>query len=166
MSKFLTLIISFTFILLFSSVANAPDVPQSKLPQQEQCHALNAYYEARSEGIKGMMAVIKVVNNRVKASGYPSTPCGVIFQRKQFSWTHQQSYRAIDALLMGDITGLNAREIQAYNTALILAYSSDLELSKVLPEAALYYHTRDVRPAWSNTFKRIKVLGVHIFYSK
>jgi spore germination cell wall hydrolase CwlJ-like protein len=162
MKQFLILALS----LFLGSFSYAPNVPQSKLPQQEQCHALNAYYEARSEGIKGMMAVIKVVNNRVKASGYPSTPCGVIFQRKQFSWTHQQSYGAIDALLMGDTTGLNTKEVQAYNTALILAYSSDLELSKVLPEAALYYHTRDVRPVWSKSFKRIKVLGVHIFYSK
>jgi spore germination cell wall hydrolase CwlJ-like protein len=155
MKQFLILALS----LFLGSFSYAPNVPQSKLPQQEQCHALNAYYEARSE-------VIKVVNNRVKASGYPSTPCGVIFQRKQFSWTHQQSYGAIDALLMGDTTGLNTKEVQAYNTALILAYSSDLELSKVLPEAALYYHTRDVRPVWSKSFKRIKVLGVHIFYSK
>jgi N-acetylmuramoyl-L-alanine amidase len=162
MKQFLILALS-SFL---GSFAYAPDVALSKLPQQEQCHALNAYHEARSEGIKGMMAVIKVVNNRVKAKGYPSTPCGVIFQRKQFSWTHQQSYGAINALLMGDTTGLNAREVQAYNTALILAYSSDTELSKVLPEAALYYHTKDVRPVWSNGFKRIKVLGVHIFYSK
>lgn len=51
------------------------------------CQALNAYHEARGEDQDGEIAVMWVVKNRVESSRWPNNPCGVIYQRFQFSWT-------------------------------------------------------------------------------
>ena len=52
------------------------------------CLALNVYFEARSEPINAQFAVAEVTMNRVNSDAYPDTVCEVVWQRKQFSWTH------------------------------------------------------------------------------
>src|SRR5262245_51695399 len=50
------------------------------------CLARNVYFEARGEIELGQYAVAEVTMNR-KASGlYPNTVCGVVYERKAFSW--------------------------------------------------------------------------------
>ncbi len=48
-----------------------------------RCMALNLYWEARSEGREGMVAVGWVVLNRVAYAKYPNTICEVIQQGGQ-----------------------------------------------------------------------------------
>ncbi len=50
--------------------------------------ACNIYFEARNESYEGMMAVVAVTMNRVDAAMYPATVAEVVWQYKQFSWTH------------------------------------------------------------------------------
>jgi len=50
--------------------------------------ACNIYFEARSESIEGMMAIVAVTMNRVASPNYPNTVHEVVWARKQFSWTH------------------------------------------------------------------------------
>lgn len=61
------------------------DVPVENR-DQVACVALAIYYEARGEKPKGQQAVGSVVMNRSRDKRYPATPCGVLFQRKQFSF--------------------------------------------------------------------------------
>lgn len=161
--KLFVLLIWFWMLL---PLAQSPQVPLELVPQQEQCQAINIYFEARGESLSGKYAILEVVNNRVKSKGYPSTPCGVIFQRKQFSWTHQQSYDRIQSLLLGDTTGLNQKELHAYNEALLITYTTDNTRLKVLPNGVLFYHASSAKPDWSKDMKKVKVLGLHIFYRK
>jgi hypothetical protein len=57
---------------------------------EDDCMALATFKEARGEPIIGQAAVIKVILNRMKHREFPSTACGVVFQRTvkvcQFSW--------------------------------------------------------------------------------
>ncbi len=53
-----------------------------------RCLALNIYFEARSEPIEGQLAVAFVTVNRMQSRRYPNTLCGVVWQKRQFSWTH------------------------------------------------------------------------------
>ena len=65
------------------------------------CLALNVYFEARGEPLDGQYAVAEVTMNRVASGRYPSTVCGVVYQkgwdplRKRqvgaFSWTEYES---------------------------------------------------------------------------
>ena len=161
--KLVVLLIWFWMLL---PLAQSPQVPLELIPQQEQCQAVNIYFEARGESLSGKQAILEVVNNRVKAKGYPSTQCGVIFQRKQFSWTHQQPYDRIQSLLLGDTTGLNQKELHAYNEALLIAYTEENARLKVLPSGVLFYHASSAKPDWRKDMKKVKVLGLHIFYRK
>lgn len=82
MKKLLTYL-AFSITTLLSTPALADT-------QQIECLARNAYFEARGEGRAGIEAVTHVVINRTKQPKWPSTPCGVVYQRTrgscQFSW--------------------------------------------------------------------------------
>ena len=52
------------------------------------CLSLNIYFEARNQSIKGMALVAEVTINRVRHPDWPSRVCEVVWQNKQFSWTH------------------------------------------------------------------------------
>ena len=52
------------------------------------CMTANIYHEARGESIKGQYAVAHVTMNRVHHEQFPDTVCEVVFQPKQFSWSH------------------------------------------------------------------------------
>lgn len=57
-----------------------------------ECATLNAYFEARGEGMDGMRAVTHVVVNRKLSSRFPSSLCEVVMQggevrhQCQFTW--------------------------------------------------------------------------------
>jgi spore germination cell wall hydrolase CwlJ-like protein len=60
-------------------------------PDAVDCLALALYWEAKTEGPEGMLAVASVVLNRVAHPQFPSTVCGVVKQGGerppcQFSW--------------------------------------------------------------------------------
>ena len=82
-------------------VAAAMMAPPTVDPKQHNCLALNIYHEARGERVEGQIAVAHVTMNRVNHEKWPSTICEVVYQPKQFSWTHdkcskQDSYVALD----------------------------------------------------------------------
>jgi hypothetical protein len=51
------------------------------------CLARNIYFEARGEGSRGQYAVAAVTLNRVRDKRWSDGICGVVYQKKQFSWT-------------------------------------------------------------------------------
>lgn len=82
-SRLLMILVSSSFLL---SLAQASALV--KMDKETQCLALNIYYEARGEPLNGQFAVAAVTMNRVKSYKYPNTVCAVVWQRRQFSWTH------------------------------------------------------------------------------
>ena len=80
----LALSVTLTATLQAKSINDSPQV-QKLSSKQIECLVLNAYFESRGQGVKGMQAVTWVVLNRTKHLSYPSTPCAVIAQPKQFS---------------------------------------------------------------------------------
>jgi N-acetylmuramoyl-L-alanine amidase len=64
---------------------SAPDAGTREL----ECLATGVYFEAKSEPLAGQLAVGQVIANRAASGGrFPSTYCGVLFQRGQFSFVH------------------------------------------------------------------------------
>lgn len=124
-----------------------------------KCMALNNYYEAATEGITGMKAVSQVVLNRMDEIGFPSTACGVIYQKNsyvcQFSWTCQKkSLPKLDY------------ESNAWRNAVIAAKQVYLDRQTVKGlEDALFYHATYVNPKWKKV-KKVGKVGSHIFYAK
>ena len=76
-------------LLAFVSEKTLADATLSpKEAREMRCLALNIYFEARSEPTGGQLAVAFVTMNRVQSRRYPSSICGVVWQKRQFSWTH------------------------------------------------------------------------------
>lgn len=120
------------------------------------CLALNIFFEARSEPLEGQLMVAEVTINRVNSDRFPDTICEVVWQDKQFSWTHdgihdnpnRMSY--LDQLAWKKIKEL-AEEI--------------LRHPEILPNTgATYYHAYYVNPYWSEDFNLLGRVGSHLFY--
>lgn len=145
------------------AVANAPDSSLRPVIRSEsvehmattikqiKCLALNVYHEARGENLVGQIAVAHVTINRVKHDYFPNTVCSVVWQRKQFSWTH-------------DKYSDRPRNKDAWITALDVA---DLVYNDHVDDptgGALFYHAKWVRPVWRHRMDYFKTIGVHKFY--
>jgi spore germination cell wall hydrolase CwlJ-like protein len=115
-----------------------------------ECLALAIYFEARSEPVAGQIAVAEVVYNRVIDHRFPDTVCDVVWQRKQFSWTH-------------DGKSDKPKDKQTYKEIYVLAKAIQ---NGILFEGhgATHYHADYVAPYWRKDLTLIKKVGKHMFY--
>ena len=61
-----------------------------------ECLAVGIYFESKSEPLAGQLAVGEVIANRANSNGrFPSTYCGVLFQRGQFSFIRGRSLPSV-----------------------------------------------------------------------
>ena len=148
-------------LLLLPSVAIT--AKQTKVISSHECLTANIFFEARGESTDGMKAVAKVTMNRVKSKKYPSSVCKVVFQKKQFSWTHQQNWDRIVMVMQGQV---QKKDLQAYQKSATIAKEA-VKGQLLIPQlsSSLWYHASYVKPKWSTRLKRVAKIGVHIFYA-
>ena len=126
----------------------------------KSCLARAIYFEARSESQLGQLAVATVILNRSKATNYPSSICGVVYQGASRPNACQFSF-ACDGLSDMPETG---RAWEAALAVTALALSDDQPVRSVA--AATFYHADYVTPGWSKSMNRLTKIGRHIFYSQ
>ena len=118
--------------------------------QNIACLARNVYFEARGEPEAGQYAVAEVTMNR-KASGlHGKTVCGVVYERKAFSWT------SIDAL--------PEPEPEAWSRAQQIAEEVYYGRHQPVLNGARFFHATYVKPEWAGERRRVARIGSHIFY--
>jgi len=122
--------------------------------QQLYCAAQNVYFESRGEPDLGQMAVTQVVLNRVESRKWPDSICGVIWQDKQFSWTHDGKS---DTIRVGN-------KINRHAWMKSVFYSVMAMIEDDITNGATHYHSTSVEPYWINDMKQTAVIGNHIFY--
>ena len=116
-----------------------------------ECLADAIYFEAKSEPLAGQLAVGQVIANRAKSSGrFPSSYCGVVYQRSQFSFVRGHSMPYI------------SRASQDWRDAVAIARIVDQKLHPSPMGKALFFHARRVSPGWR--MARVGTLGNHVFY--
>jgi len=116
-----------------------------------ECLATGIYFESKSEPLAGQLAVGKVIANRSKSGGrFPSSYCGVLFQRGQFSFVRGHSLPSVP------------RSSRQWQTAVAIAKIVDLGLKDSAVGNALFFHARYVSPGWR--LKRVASIGNHVFY--
>lgn len=125
--------------------------------QQIECLAKNIYFEARNQSELGQRAVAWVTLNRVESDGYPNTICDVVWQRRQFSWTH-------------DGRSDTPRNQEAYSEALRIAesvYNRFYNNAYSDPTSgAIMYHASYSSPYWRSAYERTVQIDDHIFYKE
>jgi spore germination cell wall hydrolase CwlJ-like protein len=115
------------------------------------CLATAVYFESKSEPLAGQLAVAKVIINRTRSGRFPSTICGVVKQRGQFSFVSRGRLPAV------------SHGTPHWRTAVAIATIASQQLSEsATAEHALYFHARRVSPGWRLT--RVGVVGNHVFY--
>ena len=118
------------------------------------CLAMNVYHEARSEDLLGQLAVAEVTLNRVASDKYPDEICDVVWQRRQFSWTHDGK---------SDVP----IEPEAWRIAQAIAtVAMQQEEPRAVSEGVLFYHADYVEPYWAASFHMSVQYGSHIFYQE
>jgi N-acetylmuramoyl-L-alanine amidase len=116
-----------------------------------ECLATGVYFEAKSEPLAGQLAVGQVIANRASSGGrFPSTYCGVLFQRGQFSFVHGHSLPNV------------AHSSSQWQTAVAIARIVDQHLKDSQVGNALFFHARYVSPGWH--LKRVASIGNHVFF--
>ena len=129
----------------FGAISTAYALPAKEI----ECLSSAAYHEARNQGDKGMLAVMHTILNRTKDSRFPSTPCKVIAQPNQFSY-----YKHNPPI----------KEKDTYNEIKQLAIEVVQGKHKSLNRGALYFHTVNTKPSWSNKLTLVSVIKDHKFY--
>lgn len=120
-------------------------------PSSIRCMAENIYHEARGDSYLGQVAVGLVVINRVRSSHFPDTPCSVIWERAQFSWT-------LDRRLW------NIKNVRAYNKAREIAIEVLEGKHHDFTDGSTHYYQPDlVNPRWAKSGKDKKKIGAHLF---
>lgn len=122
------------------------------------CLQQNVYFEARNQSELGQRAVAWVTLNRMTHKRYPNTICEVVFQRKQFSWTHDGKK---------DEPGKNILEQRAWQKAGEIADSvldKWYNNAKSPVENAIMFHAHYVKPSWRKQYDRVAQIDDHIFY--
>ena len=115
-----------------------------------ECLAVGIYYEAKSESLAGQLAVGHVIANRAESGRFPSSYCGVLFQRSQFSFIRGRALPSVP------------RSSRDWQDAVAIAKIVDQELHPSPMGKALFFHARRVSPGWKLT--RVGTLGNHVFY--
>ena len=131
--------------------------------EPEHILAITLYGEARGEHTEGKIAVAWVIQNRMKDPRWPNTIGGVCTQPKQFScWNANDPNFSI--LVDKLFETRNRDPHRAWRECLWVAggvlrcYLSDNT------DGANHYHTRSIKPSWSEKMTRTVEIGNHIFY--
>ncbi|MDB5699164.1 MAG: cell wall hydrolase [Alphaproteobacteria bacterium] len=127
------------------------DYASSEVPDAElECLATAVYFEAKSEPLAGQLTVAEVLINRTQSGRFPSSLCGVVKQRGQFSFVHGGQLPVI------------SRASPQWRRAVAIATIARQDLADGSAPRALFFHARRVSPGWKLT--RVAAVGNHVFY--
>ena len=119
---------------------------------ESKCLATAVYFESMGEPLEGQLAVAQVVINRSQSGRYPSSWCGVVKQKAQFSFVRAGRFPRID------------EGCEAWRKAQAIARIAADKLAYTLPTDVLWYHADYVAPRWGKRLTRVEKIGAHIFY--
>lgn len=150
--------------IVFDDMQQAPYAPQPLAQETKEkvewckkdkdCTILAeaAYYEARGESDIGIVSVLHTILNRVAHKAWPDTIRGVVYQNRQFSYTHDGSMKQ----------GMNnKKQVVRMN---VLAYDVMHGLIGSPVGSSTHYHTTKVNPYWVGDVNYVANVGNHRFY--
>lgn len=165
------------------------ELGDAEADRQRRCMALVAFAEARGEGRDGMLAIMFVVMNRVRAvtegtfpappvaKGKDALPCDVVAQKYAFEAVHAARFRkTLTAIRRGHrterLTPANSVDAQQLELAHSLAREMMAgKLTDDVTEGATHFycpsaqrHMRRRKPEWTTKLAATTRIGKQVFY--
>lgn len=128
-----------------------------------RCGVRNLYHEGRGEGLVGQAFIVKSVLNRVRDTKHPHSVCKVIYQNKQFSWTHQipKNKQQVPNKTTSEKELL--KRLEVVSTVVIWIDRLGWDFT----EGSQFYHSVNVKPRWDyRKIEKTQRIGNHIFYKR
>lgn len=125
---------------------------EPRMSEQMTCLAGAVYFESRGEPLAGQLAVAQVVINRAEDSRFPTSYCGVVYQRAQFSFVKNGRMPRIRT------------HTAAWQRAKAIARIAHEGMWESPARDAVFFHADYVRPKWSYRKQRLAQIDTHIFY--
>lgn len=167
----------------YASQAKQPSNEIVKISQEEiECMAVNIYHESKNQSKLGMIAVARVVMNRVIDRRFPNTACEVIYEGPVTeSWKTQQDpdlpdservyYPRRDRCQFSWYCDGKPDEIISKKNNIAWRMAQDVAIEVMafdkyngIVEGATHYHADYVDPAWNKTITLVTHIDDHIFY--
>lgn len=111
----------------------------------------------------GQAYIVKTVLNRVRDTKHPHSVCGVIYQSKQFSWTHQipKNKQQVPNKTTSEKELL--KQLEAVSTVVIWLDRLGWDFT----QGSQFYHSVKVKPNWDySKLEKTNVVGNHVFYKR
>lgn len=124
----------------------------------QRCLANAIYWEARSEPVRGQMAVAQVVLNRVFSPFYPSDVCSVVYQNAHRHLSCQFTFACDGKRKTITERGHWARANR------IAKQTLDGQIYVQEVAKSTHYHAAYVNPIWNREMKKLVRFGLHSFY--
>ena len=121
------------------------------------CMTAAVFFEARGESYDAQRAVADVVMNRVESPRWPDTICGVVYQRKAFSFTHDG--------MSDDPSDYNNSILDVQAAVIAKEISRNTIRGDRLGIPSTHYHAAYVRPYWAFLYSYDGRVGDHLFYT-
>ena len=161
------------------------DPPPAKAhPDDIECMSRNIYHEAGNQSKAGMIAVARVVMNRVQDRRFPNNVCDVIYEGPlRESWKTKQDpllapeerifYPRRDRCQFSWYCDGKSDEIVSKTNNIAWRQAQDiaylvLNFNKYngIVDGATHYHADYVQPYWTTDMKYLGKVGLHKFYKK
>ena len=115
--------------------------------------------------MKEMIRIVNVVQNRIASEHYAKSPCEVISQKQQFSWTsnHNNNIQRINRLILKD-----KKELLAWQNSLAISRLAMMHKLPDITKGSTSYHIKKMHKPHSCFWKHMKkVLAsqFHIYYT-
>ena len=137
---------------IFSGVLVSCTYANESRAAELKCLADNIYFEALTESEAGQIAVANVTMNRVKSKHFPNSVCDVVWEPKQFSWTHDGK---------SDKPSSQKAYKEVYEIAKAVYDGNIVDIT----EGSTFYHADYVDPSWNKVMTRVAKIDTHIFYT-
>lgn len=162
-----------TYLLQTITIAGVPVDTTMIDIEQAYCLAENIYYEARSESVKGQVAVASVTLNRANDPRFPNTICGVVRQSAisrvtkesvcAFSWYCEKKGKEIP--LRNKDGSVNQPVVDQFQSATIVAIKVLGGYVEDNTFGATHFHNPFTsQPSWTAEMKKTMRIGNHDFY--
>ena len=120
------------------------------------CLAVAIFFEARGEPHTGQEMVAEVVMNRVEHHKFPDTVCDVVYEDRQFSFTHDGIPDSLDAYELPE-------DRRMADKAIVMAH--EFLNGYRFGATSTHFHADYVEPFWTNHYEFDGLVGSHLFYT-